>query len=408
VLFVAPATPASTGNGLAMRQGLFAEALARVADTEVLVLPIAGSGESALTKALGIPTTIIPIAGRADTNFRLLTMVQEAAERLAAFRSYGRGSRHAAVSLPVLQDVGAATRDRQFDLVHCGRLYVAEAGLSVAATSHTIDLDEDDAYAWRLGAQLDRAAGRTVDADWAEAEAEAEDRLLARTGGRCDTMFIAGAPDRDRIVARHPNLAPEVVANAVEWPANPQRHDDGNTLLFVGSLGYAPNVEGLLWFASQVLPRILAHRTVRLRIVGRGSSARLAALREHPQIDLVGGVDDVSPFYATATLAIAPLRSGAGTRIKLIEAAAFEVPVVATSIAAQGLDFGPASRWEADAPDAFAAAVLAALTSPEERIARARRARAVALSSHDRERIVDALAQRFVQIIDRARATPVL
>ena len=66
------------------------------------------------------------------------------------------------------------------------------------------------------------------------------------------------------------------------------RHDDGKTLLFVGSFGYEPNVDGLVWFADAVWPSILAARPdTRLRIVGRGLSAQLATRLQRPGIDMV-------------------------------------------------------------------------------------------------------------------------
>jgi glycosyltransferase involved in cell wall biosynthesis len=193
------------------------------------------------------------------------------------------------------------------------------------------------------------------------------------------------------------------VPNGVSFPASPGRRDDGKTLLFVGTLGYPPNVEGLQWFVREVLPLILAKQDVRLRIVGQGSSPAIVGLRGQDGIDVVGAVDEVAPEYETATLAIAPLHSGAGTRIKLIEAAAFGVPVVSTGIAAQGLDFDPGTLWLADSPDAFAASVLTALSDPAERARRAELARRSAGLRCDREKLVAALAGRFDNIL---AATP--
>ena len=400
-LFIAPAAPARSGNGLAMRLGIFLEALSRIADTELLVLPIAGRGaeECELTRELGLPATTVAVAGRADTNYTLLKQLASHTERLVAFKIYGRGSRHAAVSLPVVEAVRSVAAHRGFDLVHAGRLYTAEAGLAVGARHRTIDLDEDDAWAWRREAELARAAGNSEAADWAEAEAEAEDRLLGRIASSFDRMFIAGEADRERLRSRHRDLTVEVVPNGVSLAPSPKRRDDGDTLLFVGNLTYAPNVEGLLWFVREVLPLILEVRDVRLRIVGKGQSPTVEGLRGHGGIEVVGAVEDVAPAYETATLAIAPLHSGAGTRIKLIEAAAFNVPMVSTSIAAQGLDFGPDAIWRADSPGAFADAVLTALSNPDERLRRAERARCIAGLQYDREKLIASLASRFGEIL---------
>ncbi len=303
----------------------------------------------------------------------------------------------------MLSELRARFGAERFDLVHAGRLYVAEAALALDA-SRTLDLDEDDAWSWSREAELHREAGNNDAADWADAEAEAETRLLARTAGDFAATFIAGPADRDRIAARLPGLVPTVVPNSVPFPANPRRSDDGRTLLFVGSLGYAPNVEGLRWFVAEVLPQVAAHAAVRLRIVGRNAPPSVLALGEHPLVEFVGEVDAVTPAYETATLALAPLHSGGGTRIKLVEAAAHHVPIVSTTIGAQGLDLTDSMIWRADTPAAFAAAIIEALRDPLDRERRTHAAHAHLRATSDRDHIITTLACRFEGIIAKARA----
>ena len=93
-LFIAPAMPALSGNGLAMRLGMFLEGLAAVAAVELVVLPIVGpaTASAALPEKLGIMPVIIPVAGRADTVFGLIARIKEPRARAAAFGKYGRGS----------------------------------------------------------------------------------------------------------------------------------------------------------------------------------------------------------------------------------------------------------------------------------------------------------------------------
>ncbi|MBL8579970.1 MAG: glycosyltransferase [Mesorhizobium sp.] len=287
-----------------------------------------------------------------------------------------------------------------FDLVHTGRLYIAEAALGTGVARRTLDLDEDDAWAWRRQAELAREAGRVETAEWAEAEAQAEDRLLGRIASRFDALFVAGDLDRQRLLARHGGLRLEVIPNSVSLPASPRRNEERDTLLFVGNLSYAPNIEGIVWFIREVLPLILKVRAVRLRIVGRGHSVALAGLADGA-VEVLGAVENLTAIYEASTLAIAPLFSGAGTRIKVIEAAAFGVPLVATTIATQGLAISAETIWQADDAAGFGAAILAALSDPEERARRARGARLLVAERYDRERIVGDLANRFGDILER-------
>lgn len=372
-----------------------------VSEVDTLVLPMAGPAPGAdFVREFG-PVSTIPVAGRWDTQFMLLSQVPDAETRLKHFRAYGRGSRHAALSAPVLAEVKAAIDAKPYDLVHVARLYLAETALAAPARSIcTLDLDEDDAWAWR---QLARAQSKD-EAAWSEAEADAEDRLLARAARQFGRIFIAGAADQASLATRHPAIATEVIENAIAFPAEAERRDDGHTLLFVGALGYAPNRDGLLWFLSEVWPRLRAETkgAVRLRVVGAPIPAELAELDGRNGVEFLGAVPDLAPIYQAATLALAPLRTGGGTRLKIIEAVAHCIPVVSTSLAARGLGFAAGdSMWLADSPLEFSDAILAALADPKARQTRADVAYRRAQPLHNRARVVDRLASRFAALLAR-------
>ncbi len=407
-LLVAPATPARTGNGLAMRLGLFQDALARVADVDTLVLPVSGPlPDENFSSAFGKPARSMPVAGRVDTQFMLLSRIADPQQRLAAFERYGRGSRHAALSLPVLSDMRRLTGGRHYHLAHIARLYLAEAAGQVDASFTSLDLDEDDAWAWRTLA----ATQTGTEAAWSMLEAEAEDRLLERSGPGLNALFVSGPNDLSSLAERHPGLTFDLVPNALEFPAAPARRDDGRTVLFVGAFGYQPNVDGVLWFVQEVWPAICAGSSdlPRLRLVGRDPPAAVRALASAQwQVEVVGPVEGITDAYATATLAIAPLHAGAGTRLKLIEAAAHGVPVVTTALAARGLDFvGPRTAWVADTATDFAKSVRVALADPAERLHRAGLARELARPAHDRELVVDRLARRFAIMLQEGASARV-
>jgi polysaccharide biosynthesis protein PslH len=112
-----------------------------------------------------------------------------------------------------------------------------------------------------------------------------------------------------------------------------------NNIIFCGSLDYLPNKEGLLWFYSNVFP-ILKHnlKSLKLTIVGNISNYEsYENLLNDPAIDFVGRVEKVEPYYKNASIAIVPLLSGSGTRLKILEAMSLGNPVVSTAIGAEGL-----------------------------------------------------------------------
>lgn len=137
---------------------------------------------------------------------------------------------------------------------------------------------------------------------------------------------------------------------------------DGGPLLFVGSMGYEPNRQGLAWFVDAVLPRIRADRPeARLRIVGSGPPID-GAVADARGVEAVGQLADLGPELQRAAAVVVPLWWGAGTRIKIIEAMANRVPVVSTTVGAEGLGLIDGQHLQvADDAEGFAVACGRAL-----------------------------------------------
>lgn len=404
VLMIAPAMPAKSGHGLAMRLGVFFEALANVADVDLAVLPVAATatGPSLLVARMAARVAVIPCANRPDMHFSLLSRLKDPKARLEAFVRYGRPSL-AALSLAVFKDLHAFAAGCDYDLVHVGRTYLAPMAQrwfgSTAKLS--LDLDEDDRATLESIARLDIGAGRFEAAAWTRAEATAHDRLVAEFTPRFGCLWIASPLDRRSLKARHSMLDPTVLPNTVAQTQNRPRIDNGSTLLFVGSLGYAPNVDAVLWFAQSVWPVLRAKIGSRLRllVVGPDPPPAVRALRNRRGITVTGWLADLAPVYAQASLALLPLRAGGGTRIKLLEAAAHGVPIVATRIGAAGL---PVERfrcgWIADGPQQFAAACLHGLSEAAERRRRGAGGRAMVCQEYERSHVVRRLSCAFTAL----------
>lgn len=202
-----------------------------------------------------------------------------------------------------------------------------------------------------------------------------------------------------------PDLKPIVVPNGVDMklyaepvlplqaPFGPERDD----LVFVGKMDFRPNIDGVLWFAQEVLPLIRQQApAVRLWVVGRDPHPRLKPLADDPAIELTGWVEDVRPYIAGAALYVVPLRIGGGTRLKVLEAMAMKKAIVSTRLGCEGFDLVPDQELvTADTPGDFAAAVLALLRDPDrcERLGRA--ARRFAGSRYDWRIVVPRLERTF-------------
>jgi len=167
-------------------------------------------------------------------------------------------------------------------------------------------------------------------------------------------------------------------------------------LLFVGSVSYRPNQQGLEWFIQEVLPRLRqAGTAVELEIVGAPARSLPAA----PEVRVRGVVPSLQPFYEHAHAAIVPVLYGSGTRLKVVEAMAYGRPVVATAIGAEGLPVTAGSDYfQADDADTFSAALLTLANQCEHNRAKLERmltrARA-AVTPLFWPRIVGELAERY-------------
>jgi sugar transferase (PEP-CTERM/EpsH1 system associated) len=134
--------------------------------------------------------------------------------------------------------------------------------------------------------------------------------------------------------------------------------------VFTGAMDYWPNVDAVLWFTAEVLPRLRASLPDCLfAIVGSKPAPQIQALASQPGILVTGRVDDVRPYLAHADVVVAPLRIARGIQNKVLEGMAMAKPVVATPQALEGVDALPERevRLAADAPT-MAAAVVTALS----------------------------------------------
>ena len=138
---------------------------------------------------------------------------------------------------------------------------------------------------------------------------------------------------------------------------------DEPIVLFLGSMDWEANVDGVEFFHQNIWPRIRdAVPNATFRIVGRNPSARVRRLCDDPSVQVTGAVPDVVAHLREAAVFVVPLRIGGGTRLKIYEAMAAGRAVVSTTVGAEGLDFeNGRDLIVADTPESFANSVVALL-----------------------------------------------
>ncbi len=226
--------------------------------------------------------------------------------------------------------------------------------------------DPDAPAARRLVAPVRKASSRLA----VELEVRQWRRLYRATGRRGLVAVVCSDLDARRAAGKG-FARVEVVPNGYPAPSRPAgRTVVGTppTVLFPGTLRYPPNADGARWLVDDVAPEL--RRSVpdaRVRLVGRFDPAQ-RSLDDRPQVDLVGPVPDMAGELARADLVVVPLRYGSGTRVKILEAFAHRVPVVSTTVGAEGLGVESGRHLLlADAPAGFAEACARLLVDAELR-----------------------------------------
>jgi len=202
-----------------------------------------------------------------------------------------------------------------------------------------------------------------------------------------DRAITMSENDRDILAKFLPSENLRVVPNGVDCAAFPFRplSETNPVILFVGFFRHEPNVEAALYFAREVLP--LIHQTLpnaRFRIVGAYPPPEVLDLPSvDERVEVAGWVDSTACEYQAASVFVAPVLRGSGTRLKILEAMASGAAVVSTTIGAEGILAVSGEIRVADDPDTFAEAVLETLGNSTMREAQVRAARQLVESRYD-------------------------
>ena len=214
--------------------------------------------------------------------------------------------------------------------------------------------------------------------------------------------FAVSEKERDEIASRAGNQAKVVTAaNGVdpERFAFRPREQSGKRILFLGGMDYAPNLDAASYFLNEIFPAVRSKEPeARLLLVGR-ELGKLGELLRSPGVEAHESVPEVLPwFYGVDVLAV-PLRQGAGTRIKVLEAMAAGLPVVTTGKGCEGIEVESGKEMLiADAAEDFAAALLRILETPELGSAMAENARQLVLERYTWESAANMMERSFTAL----------
>lgn len=196
----------------------------------------------------------------------------------------------------------------------------------------------------------------------------------------------------------------EVIENGVDVDKFKPAPDqiEPNTLLWVGGFDHHPNKQGIYWFLDNVYPLIKKKAPeIILYLIGGGVTNKL---RRYASVDssikILGYVDDPIPFLQRATVFIAPILSGSGTRLKLLEAMAARKAIVTTKIGCEGImGINNIHLLIADTPEQFAGSVVRTVRDYDLRNRLGNNARKMIIPNYDWKVIIDKLDSLYNRIV---------
>jgi len=299
----------------------------------------------------------------------------------------------------------------RFDLVHADSIhmkrYAGMAGRSEGSLT-VFNWHNIESEAMRRFAGTVRSRPKAWYANMTATKLErAESSILRHASGH----VVCSERERTRLLEVMPSTSVHVAENGVDtqyfgrW--EPSYDERPVRLVFVGSMDYFPNEDGAVAFVENVWPHLrVSFPSITLQIVGANPGVVVRRLGEVEGVQVTGTVPDVRPYYRDATAAIVPLRTGGGTRLKILESMSVGTPVISTAIGAEGLEVSSGKHIlfaaATDAP-AWVKHVRTLLDNQTYRVLLANNARALAVDRYDWRSIGNRLADVYLSWHRKAR-----
>jgi O-antigen biosynthesis protein len=200
----------------------------------------------------------------------------------------------------------------------------------------------------------------------ARRKAQEKQRLEHELIEQADETWVVSSLEQQLLRKKQPNKSIQVVSNIVDIPGSNRPFALRRDWLFIGGFQHRPNIDAVLFFVKEIYPLLSEHlRDDKFYIIGDKPPPEVAALATE-RIVVAGLQRDVRPFFDSVKLSVAPLRFGAGVKGKINQSMAFGVPVVATSMAIEGMELKDREDiLVADEPEAFARALIELYQSEE-------------------------------------------
>jgi glycosyltransferase involved in cell wall biosynthesis len=258
------------------------------------------------------------------------------------------------------------------DLVIAFRFYIALFILSAVKSRVPIwlDIDEVESNSRARLSSLYKLIGNQQKELELSMQMQSYQILEKRYLSFFERIFASSNKEVGSVLSICPDAKAYIMPNTypVVCPQQPRQANGITKLLFVGTFGHYPNRDAIDYFCANILPLIQNYSKQLVEVdvigIGLGASGKQPNL---PQVNFIGQVAATTPFYANCDIAIVPLRSASGTRIKILEAFSHQRAVISTEIGAEGLEVIPGIHLGiASSPEIFAKLCLELIDNPEQ------------------------------------------
>ena len=348
VVILCPESPYPMQGGGAFRTASILHYFSRFADVDLILFSQTGQPAE-------LPAGLV----------RSQTIVRLPPHSRGALARWKRNALRAARGVPPLIDrlaghgkeIGEALRGKRYDLGIIEHSWCAPylPWLAAACDRTLLDMHNVESVLHERSAGVSGALMAAGHRRFAAAMRRVEFGLAPQYS----LVAASSEPDAELIRAVAPGSNVFVYPNALPARAVVQAPSEENVIVFSGNFEYHPNIDAVKWLAREIWPAIRhRHPSLRLRLVGRGPEFVRRFVRHDPSIEVTGPVEDALPEIGRSLLVLAPLRVGSGTRLKILEAWQMARPVIATRLAAEGLEAREGENLlYAESAPAFAAAV---------------------------------------------------
>ncbi len=201
-----------------------------------------------------------------------------------------------------------------------------------------------------------------------QAEAQAMETTELDLARSADVVITISDTEKELMLEKIPQAVVEIIPNIFKPVETALPGPQGRkNILFVGGFWHKPNSDGVTWFVNEIWPKIRSHEPdVQFIIAGSNADAEVKALEQKPGVKVIGYVQDLTPVFDACRVFVAPLRYGAGMKGKVGQCLTFGLPLVSTSIGAEGIPIEPDEDFLlANNADEFAGSVIRLLRDDE-------------------------------------------